>query len=654
MGRRLHPYLDDETGLALFLKAVGDHPWATMGLILSYSGLLDWEVEKRYQQLALDRGLVERADVPALKRAPRRFGLTPMGAAALGRPWLCAQMGDTLLRAVALDVTRLLLTEWVGETNGMVWAMSPFTVPASNIAPQKGRGRAGYRTLRMDGLACLRLTPTEYVNFALMADPGGIKLDWFFHQFRSWYVWRQRSEFKGSVGVFPTLVMVAANESRRMQLTCLWREAAYADMGPLRLRITTYAALAHSAVLERPWWNERGQQTQLWGGLMAASQPSPRPTSAWGGGWNPRGDNAQVFASLPPSIQPHKPSLLAWAGQPKQAENLLATLVRLQLKVSAQGRRLLERVGEYPLITSNELAIVTGLTADTVRPGLNEIESLGLIGHPAPDETGYVLTWLGVAWLAAQAGHAPNAYAALMRWPMRRDEAGRPRYSAEAMLANRKHTRCIMGFLIGLRHYGPRQRLALRVWDHVQCMREFPTSATSRGRGPRSLQPARVLPDALGQVRSFGEKATQFVDTDFWLEVDLGTKQGRALTDQLKRFYLVGGPRDGLFGRSARILIIVARDDEARLQKLRRRIRALNKRYHTQLDVRLTRLDLLEDEGGRLNPTRKVWRTPESSEFVDAFNLWELPRANAVSKRAAPGPQTLKTILDQRTGRKSL
>jgi hypothetical protein len=335
-----------------------------------------------------------------------------------------------------------------------------------------------------------------------------------------------------------------------------------------------------------------------------------------------------------------KPSLVEWAEHPKQAEKLSARLARLQLRVSAQGRRLLERIGEYPLITSQELAIVAGLTAEAVRPALKELEGESLVCHPAPDEGGYVLTWLGLAWLAAQAGHAPNEYAALMRWPMRRDEAGRPRYSAEAMLVNREHTRCILDFLIGLRRNGPGQRLALLVWDHVQCMHEFPAAVSStRRRGPCTLHAsrARVLPDAIGKVRSFGAKATQFVDTDFWLEVDLGTKRGRALTSQLERFYLVGGPRDGLQGRAARILLVVARDDEARLQGLRRRIRALNQRYHTQLDVQLTRLDLLEDERGRLDPTRKVWRTPESSEFGYAFNVWELPhKANVGTRGQVP------------------
>src|SRR5262245_62392891 len=115
MERRVHPPLDSQTGLLLFLKAVGDHPWATMGLILSYSGLLDWEVKRHYQLQALEQSLVERANIPALKRAPRRFGLTPSGAAALGRTWSRAQMWDALMRAREVDAARFMLSVRVVE-----------------------------------------------------------------------------------------------------------------------------------------------------------------------------------------------------------------------------------------------------------------------------------------------------------------------------------------------------------------------------------------------------------------------------------------------------------------------------------------------------------------------------------------------------------
>jgi len=68
------------------------------------------------------------------------------------------------------------------------------------------------------------------------------------------------------------------------------------------------------------------------------------------------------------------------------------------------------------------------------------------------------------------------------------------------------------------------------------------------------------------------------------------------------------------------LLIVVERDDEARLQALRRRIMWLNGHYRLQLDVRLTRADLLDDGKNKLNPTKPVWRTVEASEFGYAFD----------------------------------
>src|SRR5689334_22731215 len=106
----------------MFLQAVADHPWAGPGLTQSYSGLRPREFNLVAQPLVLERKLVERAKIPALTQAPRRFGLTPAGAAELGRSFSRAQMGDALLRALTLDVARSLLTEWIAEVQ-MLWSL---------------------------------------------------------------------------------------------------------------------------------------------------------------------------------------------------------------------------------------------------------------------------------------------------------------------------------------------------------------------------------------------------------------------------------------------------------------------------------------------------------------------------------------------------
>jgi len=306
--------------------------------------------------------------------------------------------------------------------------------------------------------------------------------------------------------------------------------------------------------------------------------------------------------------------LIRWAEKSKQAG---ACLIRDHLAVSAHQRKLLARVARYPLITASELAVVLGRAISHVAVGVRKLDERRLIGHPMPDERGYVLTWAAVELLAAQAGFSPEEYAGLVRWSVRYKD-GRPRYSAEAWLANREHTRLVLDFLIGLHRHGPTAHLRLRLWDHVNCLTEFPAQASVSDLLSVS---AFVIPDASGMVQTSSESDHRHSDTNFWLEIDRHTVRGEALSKKLARYYEVGGPREGLVGRQVRILIVAERDDEGRLQSIRRRLLALNAQYRAQLDVRLTRVDLLDDGQGGLDPTRKVWRNLESSAFVSAFNL---------------------------------
>jgi hypothetical protein len=284
---------------------------------------------------------------------------------------------------------------------------------------------------------------------------------------------------------------------------------------------------------------------------------------------------------------------------------------------------LLKRIGMYPLLKASELALIMGMALPNLLSTLKDLKKCGLVGHPPQDDREYLLTWLGVALLAAQAGHAPNEYAELRRWPVTRDVSGKPQYSIEGLLAHYDHTHLVLDFMVGLRRFGPVKKLFLQQWDHVQCIQEFPSQEPHPALRRLRWMQERVVPDAKGRVRAFGDTAAQYVDTDFWLEVDLGSHRGAKLNQKLERYYSVGGPRASVSGRGVRILLVVARDDEARLQTLRRRISTLNQQYHTQLAVWLTRVDLLEDKLGRLDPTRPVWRALESSQFVSAFNHWE-------------------------------
>jgi len=267
---------------------------------------------------------------------------------------------------------------------------------------------------------------------------------------------------------------------------------------------------------------------------------------------------------------------------------------------------------------------VLGRTRKAVADGLRELVDIGLIHHPNIAETGYVMTSWGLELLAAQAGFSSGEYAKLRHWPVR-TEGRVVHYAVEGMLACREHTRLVLDFLVGLRRYGEGINLRLLTWDHVQCLLEFLFRSAPekppkrRGSEPPRLEPPRVSPDGMGQVRVFSPTVKQYTDTTFWLEVDRSTEKGKALWSKLDRYYRIQNVNPKV--RSwPRLLIVVERDDEARLQALRRRLIWLNKHYHIQLNVRLTRADLLDDGKSKLDPTRKAWRTLDSSEFVYAFD----------------------------------
>ena len=121
-------------------------------------------------------------------------------------------------------------------------------------------------------------------------------------------------------------------------------------------------------------------------------------------------------------------------------------------------------------------------------------------------------------------------------------------------------------------------------------------------------------------MRVFGTGPTHYADTTFWLEVDRGTERGRALLDKLARYYR-HAHRQWPWDRALpRLLIVVEHQDESRLGYLRQRLRRLNQKYQMELDVRLTRADLLATGSGGLDPTRPKWRTLDDDRFVPAFD----------------------------------
>ena len=619
----IHRPVDPEKGRLLFLGAIGDLPWATQPVIEAYSGLFDWEIERRYRPLASQRGWIERGDIHAAEgRGAPRLGLTPEGVREIGRPWRAAHLRAALLQSVTLDVARRLIAEWVDQVRQVVWALSPFTLPPEAVRsvqtrrhPQSVGTDPEYRygSVQFGALVALQLRcePARYANVAILIDPGDIRLTWFGREFRSLYAWHRRPEFHGSLNAYPLTVLVAANDSRRTQLIRLWRASGSAGARLLRLRVTTYAELSSTPVA-RLWWDEHGQRVSLWSGARGAERPGVRPIDHLAGWW---GYRTMSMDELRPRRKASRfrrrgrdrPLVAsARATKGKARDSMGSKLVRWQLDLSAQCRLLLRYVGNYPLLRGTDLSLVIGIHKALSSQGLKALREAGLIEQPLERE-GHVLTWAGVTLLAAQDGFSPDRYAELRRWPVAYDPQGQPRYSQEALLAQPAHTAIILAFLVGLRRFGPTRGVTLRIWDHVLCLESLP----DREQADRSR---RVIPDAVGRVQVAGG-----MELIFWLEVDRGTLRGRALTRKLMRYYTVGGPQAAARGRGVRLFVVVGHGDEARLRNLQQRFQDLDQRYWVKLDVRLTRADLLDAGHGRLDPTRPVWRTAYRADFIPAF-----------------------------------
>ncbi|MEP7358957.1 MAG: hypothetical protein ABI847_17035, partial [Anaerolineales bacterium] len=507
-------------------------------------------------------------------------------------------MQRTLLAAIKLDYARDLLNKWF-DNPGIVWAISPYVVPAKALRPEylhknghQVHAGLAYRALHLDGLACVKLVPGDYRNVAVLVDPGNLRPEWLYQQFRSVHAWRRRPEFlREDHTYFPVLVVITTDRQRLTQITQQWRETIHDGDWLGAMRLTTVDDLR-----EKRWWNERSQVTDLWGGIVPCARPSRRPAASYIGWW---GEAARDEITANQQVEAGKRLPAPQdAGLTKEG---LRRLLDIHAAISLKSRELLDRIGQCPLVTADDLAVIMSYSDRHVRACLHELKSFNLVEVEAGGK-GHVLTWLGLCLLAAQTGLPPVEYARLRGWPLRRTPTGLE-YAVGWFDTVRTHTNLVLDFLVGLCRYG-QPRLSLLRWDHVQCLFELP-ERTSPGQGLRQKTLKAVVPDATGVVKVTHNNGSRY-ELAFWLEVDRASWHGQALDDKLARYYRLGGNWDGLAGNLPRLLILVERGGEGRLQSLRRRLHTLNEQYQTQLDVRLVRADLLADEHGRLNPMKRA------------------------------------------------
>ncbi len=636
--------LPDNARLGWFLVWVNAHPWARLSHIAALSDLGEHGTEVALA-LAEKRGLVERLELAETARAERRCAITAGGAAAIGQPYDRVRLRDSFLQAQHLDLARQLLREWAPRIS---WAVSPLVIPSRDVRPVRPPGQhqpkrdknepgnGPYRSLRLDALVCLWLHDDYFVHLAIQAEPGLLDTAWSFQQYRSLHAWSKRDTWHGQPGRFPNFLVLASNGARREALMEAWREAAGSYDIPEKLRMMGVAELDQPAE-QRVWKDEHGQrmvppwQAGHW--FQTISAPPGLDSRPWLGG------KPVPPASPSPSARKHaaRKHFVSGLTAERAQKNRQAALLYAQRTLSARGRNLLAPIGQYPLIQPKDLAIVLGRSRQAINSGLQDLLELKLIEHPATQEPGYVLTSPGLALLAANVGMRPAEYARLRHWPTR-PEGHALAYSAQGLLACQAHTRLVLDFLVGLRRYGPRARLGLVAWEHVDCLYEYPfetlTGAPSK-RPPKDAKddvyhaphPAvtRIIPDATGIVVAAGDSLDQVADTSFWLEVDRGTERGRALLDKFTRYYRHAQRLPPWERQLPRLLIVVEHNDQPRLDYLCRRLIALEKRYKFELDVRLTRADRLATSRHGLDPTRKVWRTLHNTAEACAFN--QLPPA---------------------------
>ncbi|MCC7359643.1 MAG: winged helix-turn-helix transcriptional regulator, partial [Anaerolineales bacterium] len=461
MGRR-KKYPDDER-LRTLLATVHAHPWARIRHLAAYCrdslhGLSDIALP-----LAARANALECASLAGPAHREQRFALTPDGAALIGVPYDRARLQDAFLRANNLDAARHLLGEWAPR---LVWAVSPFTVPAGEVRPIRTERRAPastqaprepgpgpYRSLRLDALACVAVDGRNYAHLAIQFDAGGLDLDWFYQQYRSVHAWGWRPQFRDYPrGLwFPTFVVVAANHTRLRALQEAWTDAAeIANRGePARnARFITLGALAQS--IDRRDWRctprhayGDGPVTVPWVytvGHPAAHQPPAHNGWPWCGA-------ASDATAAPVPVRRSRGSTLSGFTPPTKKRDKRAALLARQYHLSWRGRVLLDHIGQYPLITASELAIVVGRTPKAVYGAIHDLEAIGLITHPAANEPGYVLTDHGLALLAAQVGLRPTEFARQRHWPTHK--AGHAiMYSVQGLLACRAHSRLVLDFLV--------------------------------------------------------------------------------------------------------------------------------------------------------------------------------------------------------------
>ena len=244
----------------------------------------------------------------------------------------------------------------------------------------------------------------------------------------------------------------------------------------------------------------------------------------------------------------------AWATG-GEAQPVLRRLDDLALVTSPAEKTLIEWAARHPLLSAAELAALTGDPAGLIRRRLERLAQLGAIGADAESvETGrnsrvntaddleprYLLTELGMRWLAARAGVPPAIFARHGGVTFASGEQSCPR----RVVRHREHT-------LGVNRFAA--RLALDAMAAGWRLAEWRNEAESTHRFvAEDGRIAWIRPDASG-VLVRGAEARPFL-----LEYDRGTLDSgdyRAKFEGYRRYYAAGEWEDH-FPREPALLFV--------------------------------------------------------------------------------------------------
>ena len=579
------------------LRAVRDWPLATARQLARRERLDEHLVDDWLRQ-ALAAGWVHRDRINCWTGDGYRHTLSDagLGALAAGKgvpvPAYAAHYGvsrNRHFRALMQAETTWWLYEVLGQMQDQghqlhTWAHAPLVIPGVRRAHRENRrpGAAGasrFWPLAL-GVAILPSATTEqemYRGVVVEWDTGDVLPNAYQRRFAVFYRWYERlSGMEGVDEKFPVVVMLTTTGRRATQLLLIWESCAY-DYGvrALPLFVAPWReTLASPSAWRRPRNVPHGRARagealldagRLLTGVYGVSDPLtameifgfpplPAPVDNAVGGAAHRLLDRVFLAQAKPGVQLSRPRQwnIPRSGSAVRDESpRIAGLAKAQLAISVPGRRILERIAAWPLLSRREVVAVTSMKEAQVRGELIGLLNLGLIASfIAPDGRNlYHLTSLGISYLAATRGTTASWYAAGRQWPVERVAGSREvELRLGSLIVPYEHTRLtrwlFMTFLETAQYFRRERMLShhLVVWEESEARRHFYYQGQQRV----------LVPDAAG-VYLIGDQVYEFL-----IESDMGTRHRKSL---LQKFAIFRDYRDSMAYHRDRVrfpLILVA------------------------------------------------------------------------------------------------